>query len=696
MEQHSRPAMPRIRRRSLLAGGAALTGLGLSSVSPGSALAAPAAGLGVSATRTDHGLVATQCNVRTGAVATQHNGRPLVYLISDGNPVSFNVVNGDTGTLVGTFPLPPKSIGSFPCVAPDGTAYFSVRDGKSSLVHRYDPRTNEVEFLVESPTGDAVVRALRIDGDQLYGSTYPNARAFRHDLTTGETHDYGRVIDSTDKYAWGFEKVGNELYVGTGIGDGNVVVVDIATGEKTELPLPKEYDDTLTYFYWFRRIGHLVAMAFSPGLTGGTNTLFWDTRARQWVHDGAIPTFLNLNGPITEATPDGRAYYKSEDEIWEFDSTTGAVTPTGWIDTGLAATGSHRTLGMAMVGPGRRARPILFGGNNDGSFWRFDPGTGEHRSFGPAFEGAPLTAHTLAVGPEQRVYTSTYLGPGATGRFDPETGSTEVLESPGQVDSFLSYHDELLLGSYANAVVHRGTPSQPWDFGTNPSLQFQLIEWDQDRIIRMATDGTQIAFGTVADYGVTGGALTLLDPGGTPQVYRDLIPAQSVCSVVYGPDGLVYAGTSIRGGLSSPIGSGDAELIVFAPASRSMVHHTVPVADNDVVAELAVGPDERIWGITNTGHVFAFDPGQRTVTADIDLGTGQSPSPWGRASTLQAHPTDGLLYGIAGKKVFAFDPATRAWEFLDDHEYKQLAIADDGTVYAIDDTSLFSFTVQHT
>ncbi|OYN90169.1 NHL repeat-containing protein [Parenemella sanctibonifatiensis] len=689
------PVQPfNLSRRGLLAAGA-LTGVGLVGL-PGltSRAYAAEADLGLTAHVADRGVVATERNVRSGAIGPSLRRTPLLYLLSDGNPVSFNVLDTETGELVGSFPLPPKSVGGYPSVADDGRVYLTVRDGKSTLVYRYDPKLNDVEFLVESPTGDAVTRNLRVDGDMMYGCTYPRAKAFAYNLVTGETRDYGKVAEGTDTYAWGFEKVGGNLYVGTGIGQGHAVKIDIETGEKTELPLPQEYDERLTYFYWFRRIGSLVAMAFSPGLEGGTNVLFWDTEAEDWVHDGGIPTFLSLNGPITQATPDGRVWYKSEGEIHEFNSATGKVTATGWIDTGLEETGSHRTLEMMMVGRGRTARPMLYGGNNDGSFWSFDPASGEHEFFDTVVEGAPLTTNSLGVGPDGRVYVPTYLGPGVTTRFDPVAGTSEQLSSPGQVDTVFTVGSQLLLGSYPGALVHSGDPAQEWDFGTNPALDFNLKAEAQDRIVAADGDGTRYAMGTVADYGVTGGALTIVEADGSRQVYRDLIDRHSVVAVLWGPDGLVYAGSSIRGGLSSPNGSGDAELLVFDPDAGSLVHHVVPVAKNDTICELALGADGQVWGITKSGSFFAFDIESRTVTTTIAHGMGGTGSPWGSGCTLVSHPSDGLLYGLADNKLFALDPATESWQVLDDgHALKRLSVAATGKLYTVDETHLYEVTI---
>ncbi|MBZ2199553.1 hypothetical protein [Occultella gossypii] len=695
----SHPARFRYRRRlhRLVPAGAALAVAAalLVATPAGAEPEVPTAegALAVSATVVDLGVAATQVNVRTGVTAVFPDGTPVAYVLSDGNPVSFNVINVETGALISSFPLPPKSIGGYPAVAPDGSAYFGVRDGRSTLVYHYDPLTNDVEFLIESPTGDSVTRSLVVGENGLvYGTTYPRAKAFTYDPQTGEVVDFGSVTTG-DAYGWGLEEVNGTMYIGTGIGEGHVMTVDTATREIAELALPPEYDEALTYFYRFQQVGDLVAMAFSPGLPGGTNTAFWDTVNQEWACEGAIGTFLQLNGPYTQATPDGVMYYKSGGEIWSFDSSDCSTAATGWADLGLS--GSHRVLDLVMVGEADAAEPWLVGVNNDGSMWRFNPSTGEHAEFESEVLGAPLTAHTVTSGPDDQIYVSTYLGPGTISRYDPATEQITQLNGPGQADSWLTYGDEVLVGSYPNAIVHRGDPAQPWDWGTNPAHAFQLIGDAQDRVISMATDGALVALGTVSDYGVRGGALTITDMNGTIDVYRDPVPNQSVTSVAFGADGLVYAGTSIRGGLSSPNSPLDAHLVVVDPATGTQEFAGVPVPGNDVVAALAVR-GETVWGLTNTGMVFGFDTASRTVTSTTDLGTGRSASPWGLGSTLQANPVDGLLYGIAGESVFVFDPATQEFRILTEPGFKRLTITTSGQLYAVGATNLYRIDLEGT
>src|SRR5690625_2504136 len=49
---------------------------------------------------TDHGVAATEVNVRNGAVGTLPDGRDVVHMHSNGNPVSYNVVDIDTGEVL--------------------------------------------------------------------------------------------------------------------------------------------------------------------------------------------------------------------------------------------------------------------------------------------------------------------------------------------------------------------------------------------------------------------------------------------------------------------------------------------------------------------------------------------------------------------------------------------------------------------
>ena len=651
--------------------------------------------LDLTAEVTDHGVTAAEVSTSIAAVGTLPDGTDVMYLPSAGEPASLSVVDIDTGELVAYHEIPPKTLAGTIEVLDDGSAYFALRDGGGVILYHWDAATDEVTEIVENPAGELVIRRMIMEDGILYGSTYPNSKVFSYDPETGEVHDYGSMV-SDDIYADGFAVHEGMAYVGTGMEVGRALTLDLETGEVTELEVPAEYDEVLTRFYSFRQVGDLIAMAFSPGADGGLdsmNTLFWDTTSDEWVCDGAIPHWPTLNTPYSPATQDGRMYYKAEGEIFEFDAADCSIEETGWAQTDLEDTGDHRALSLRTSGEGEDATYQLIGLNRDGSFWSFDVETGEHEFFESEVPAPPLTAHSVHVADDDRVYMGTYSGPGTLGRFDPASGEMEAIDGPGQADSWLNFGDQLLVGSYGNAVVHAGDPHAEWDWGTNPAEEFRLItDHQQDRIVDQATDGELAALATVSDYGVRGGALTLTDMQDRRDTYRDLVEFQSTASVTFGQDGLIYAGTSIRGGLSSTNSPLDAHLVVFDPEAGEVVDAIVPVEDNSVVAGVATVGDS-IWGVTNSSDLFEFDTTTQEVVEVHDLGTATSASPWGLASTVQLG-ADGLLYGVAGTDVFAFDPQTGAQQILlEDTGYKRMDIADDGTIYVIDGTNLYEVTI---
>lgn len=641
---------------------------------------------------TDHGPVGTEVSTSQAEVGTLPDGTNVQYIAGTGSPGVFTVMDVETGELIDAQEVPPKT-GAGPIQAlPDGSAYFNFRDGQGIIFYHWDAETHEITEVLTDPAEGKLVRELQLGEDGLlYGSTYPNTRVFSYDPETEEVRDYGNILESgdADTYAEGFSVHEGTAYVGTGMQNGNLVSLDLDSGETTEMDLPSAYEG-IERFYRFRQVGDLIAMAFSPSISG-TTTLFWDTIGEEWVCDGAIDTTLSLNNPYTEPTEDGRLFYKADDEIWEFDSADCSVSPTGWIDTDLEDTGTHRALNQFISIDGEET---LLGLNRDGTSWSFEPATGEQQIFDNQVPGSALRAHSLHVASDERVYMGTYNGPGALGRFDPATQEMEQIEGPSQADSFLTLHDDLVMGSYGNAVVHRGDPAAEWEYGTNPSEQFRLIDAQQDRIVDQDTDGELVAMATVADYGVRGGGLTLTDMSDRGVTYRDLVEAQSTASVAFGDDGLLYAGTSIQGGLSSEDSPLDAHLLVVDPQSGGILDSVVPVEGNPVVAGIAVR-DGTVWAITNSADLVEYDTDTREVVEVHDLGTEQSSSPWGLASTIQENPVDSLLYGISGTEVFVFDPESGEMEvLLGDTEYKRLDIAADGTVYVIDETNLFSFDVE--
>ena len=304
-----RPA-PTARRIAGTSGLALLLSMALGGTA---ALAQPSTGgLDLSIDVTDHGPAAAgQVSTSVLDVGTLPDGTNVLYAPAAGEPSSLSVVDIDTGELIDTQLVPPKTLAGATYVFDDGSLLFNLRDGSGVNHYRWDAQTHEIELAFENPAGERLVRSLEADEDGvLYGVTYPNAKLFSYDPDTGDLHDYGS-LDSNDSYAEALAVHNGVAYVGTGMESGHFVAVDLDSGETTRIEVPAGYEQ-ITRFYKSQLVGDLVATVFSPGISGGTNTLFWDTTEGEWVCDGAIPRTVSLNAPFTGPTHDGRMFYKSQ------------------------------------------------------------------------------------------------------------------------------------------------------------------------------------------------------------------------------------------------------------------------------------------------------------------------------------------------------------------------------------------------
>ena len=177
-----------------------------------------------------------------------------------------------------------------------------------------------------------------------------------------------------------------------------------------------------------------------------------------------------------------------------------------------------------------------------------------------------------------------------------------------------------------------------------------------------AADGS-VAMGTVAPYGRYDGSVTLWRPGGTP-VTRPV--DQSVTALAYS-GGLLYAGTSLRGGLGSAPPAGapakDATLYALDPASGAVraEYHLPAVTDKVWWSITALAAfDGKLWGIAE-GYLFSLAPGATKPTlvrklADVNT-TGTATAAWHDAELITVPGDPGHLYGALGDTLFTLDTA---------------------------------------
>lgn len=627
----------------------------------------------------DLGVAMRAPNVRLSDVDVLADGTPVAYLFSDGEPVSFNVVDLRSGEVLDSHEMPPYSVASAIDVAADDTVYLSVRSPNDGTLWRYEPAAGALTRVASGVAGEQMLRTIDVDGTTLYGTTFPNAELYALDLTSGELTEYGRVAESGD-YAWGLEAEGGDVWVGAGT-PAQLYDVDPADGAATPLPLP---DAVVASGGFIQRIETHGDLRFlSHRAVAGATVTVMDRTA-------AVVDTLFVNGlwNSTEASADGTFYYLDADNrVQGHDVGARVSRPLALAPEVEGATAGTSRLFLAELGTAEFPGQTVAGVRTDGRIWRQNVTTGHGDVLDAPAIGSPVTTMSIGEGGDGQVYVGAYLSPGVMARVDPATGAVEQLDGPEQADAIAAHEDLTVIGSYPEAVFHAARAGEPWEWGVNPAhvLTLGRAATGQDRPRSLVSAGDVVAAGTIANYGELGGALTLFDPvTGEHTLHRDVVEDQSIASLAYA-DGMVYAGTSIHGGLSSVPTQTTAEVFAWDVVTDSLVA-SGPVEGATVIHALVVDGVGRVFGMTDNGVLFEYDTTTHNVVRSVQTGI-RNANTWGDQSDLGYNRLDGQIYGSVADKLLRIDPSDLSVEVLRGSGARNSTVAH-GDVWLTDETNV--------
>lgn len=580
-------------------------------------------------------------------------GKPMLYgstYLSSPAGVWFFAVDPVTGDIVKMLHMTDSWGGYHVDAAPDGKVYLAPLEqtGKADL-WMYDPQTGVIKIVATAPeTGsyNFLFGLTVAPWNKVYVGAYPSGKVYEYDPTTGNLNDLG-VVASGDRYPKALIALpGKRLLIGDGA-PAHLVVYDIASGQKTEV-LPPQYSN-YSFAYNVARVDNDV---FVQMVVPGQRVLHFNATDMSFL--GEVPSAAGTWGMSILKIDDNRYYIQGTDTdtgqsgIFENNLSTGELslaTPDAfwagkdvwWVDV-----------------DGQRWVTSI---GTSGDWARWNPATGQLITHRLALPGAPTAITALQTGPDGKIYGGTYET-NALFSFDPATDQTHVFGPiakgrSGEILSMASTDGKLFMGSYTYAVLTAFDPTKPWNPGTDPATSNpidlgsmgdqQYRPWD----MTVGDDGNVYA-ATGAAYGFLGGALTQIDPS-TYQMHswRYLAGDQNLFSLAPGT-GQLYIGSTDHGdGVDA---TGDAQLLVWNEGSQSVTYHTAPVAGASTIEALATAFDGTVYGTTDNGQWFSFDPATQTVT---QLGA----FPLGTALGLKPG-LDGQIYGHTSDAIFRIDPAT--------------------------------------
>ncbi len=558
-----------------------------------------------------------------GTVAPGPNGRTAIWNVSTGKPAYLNAIDPATGASLISAPLPGAD-GSYAVAAtPDGSIYAGTYN--NGHLYRWRPGSgNTVEDLGRPIASESIIWRITTDEQgNVYGGTYPNGKVFKYDGTTGAVRDYGQVA-AGQPYVKSIDYADGKVYTGS-LPDAHIMEVDVATGAITELPTPPGLGDVkgkVVYDLNTRcgRVYVRISTAF-PG-----PMYVWDIATRTWVDE--IPNAHGLD--ISPLGDNGEIYLIQASELKKYDPASKTLTGTGLTFTGRIQ--NARSIGWAELGlpdyPGKSVVGTLWRGDE----FRYNPQTGKSEIFQTQVRREPIEILSVAGG-KDKIYAGGFLN-GGVSVVDPTTGAA-TFNRFSQVEALMEGKDgKLWIGAYPEARLYSYDLSQPWSSpeyspgppGTpdNPKLAVNLHPELQTRARALTEVNGKIAVGTVPDGDRLGGALAIYDPKtGTTQTFRNVVQDESIFGLT-ARGGTVYGGTSIIGGLATtPPTRTEGTVFAWDVNHSRKLWETTPVAGAATVSSVTFGPDGLLWGVAGK-TVFAVDPSCGTVLKSFVLGTTSS------------------------------------------------------------------------
>jgi hypothetical protein len=590
-------------------------------------------------------------NFIVGPGPTEGTERLYFNFRQDGGKFFLVCVDPDTGQA--TQIKSPAGTGAYGfIVGPDNRIYLGTHEGPepedNGQMLVFDPRKPEegIRALGRPAPSESYLWMYTLGPDgKIYGCTFPSAKLVSFDPKTGQLADLG-VMDPDQKYTRSIcTGPDGRIYLGVGFGRANVVVYDPKTGEHKAI-LPEEYrkapEQTLATVYTGED-GNVYATAIAMTVLNGDPE----------------------NGELTR--PESVTLRFKGDACEEVNP---AETP--------GATQRHPELHLK---DGR----VLSNATLDGDYTLTKPdGTSETKHFDYKSDGAGL--FMVANGPLGRIYGSSAM-PCQIFSYDPASGALENPGNPtevaGEIYSMLDHHGTLYVCAYPESFLSKWDPSKPWNYGRTPESNPRGLGplgpgHLRPRAMVHGPD-EKLYIGSYPEYGRHGGSLGVWDPAADRLVenYHPLIPNQSVVTLAFDPQsGLVFGGSSTAGGGGTNPVEPEAKFFAFDPAKKALKFAETPFPGMQNLRSMAL-LGRRIYGVADDDKLFVYDIDKGEYIHKAPIGLGPVPdcslAPW----------KDGKLYGLAGNKVFRFDPDALKAEVLAEYT---------GTVgcgFAIDDHGIY-------
>jgi outer membrane protein assembly factor BamB len=318
--------------------------------------------------------------------------------------------------------------------------------------------------------------------------------------------------------------------------------------------------------------------------------------------------------------------------------------------------------------PARRSNPLavgdtLVGGIDSDGRLRLTR-QGQARLVPTDYAGAPRTIYSVGCEYRGRIFGGTF-SPANTFGYDPADGRLtdfgQLSSGTTQVYDILGHERGLFLSSYMNASVDLFDPDAPLKKGENPRKVVTMAGQERPTQEILGPDG-MLYTGTVPAKGRLGGALLRVDVGDlSHRTWENIIPDQSILRLCAVPEtGEVLGVTTVNGGSSAIPTETEACLFLWDCKREAVAFRARPLPGTASYGAVVRAANGLVYGVADDRY-YAFDPAARKTVF-----TGTLPIKSLRFPGLADDPIGdrGLIYGVGDDAVFAINPADQGAEVV--------------------------------
>lgn len=608
-------------------------------------------------------------------------GKDEIYFGTNGSPAVFYAIDAFTGEVNFSQKLPGEDVIWAVTIGSDQNVY--VAGTQTGRLYRYIPESKQFETIGTNPSNRWVWDLDASPDGKIYGSTYSNqgGKAFVYDIASNEFTDLGIAKEGQD-YVRGGGVSGRYFYAGIGT-TGHLIRYDRMTLEKTEIILPVTGENS--------SISNIFAYGGKLFVISGSRTLILDEETHEVLHFITNDSGMPIDAYVSPPSPDEEdlVYFRSRrnSRLYTYNTATDEFK----VANGAPILPNELTKGMGWIqlkdGP-NAGRHVLAVVTQELHVTLYDPVEGTTSSYVPDGTRTGINIQSLEIGPDGNLYMGGYQG--AMSVYDPQREQFILQEKePHQIEGIGFLNDKVYFGIYGGAIIYEFDPNKEYNPILNPRIAYD-IQNRQSRPFTFASGDNKLFIGTVADYGLLSGALTVHDADArTWKEYPNIVPNQSVIGLAY-LDGKVYGGTSIWGGLGVEPTEAEAKLFEWDVAAEKVTYADAPPVPDFtplMIGELSIGSDGNVWGIMwgstpssdNAFALFVMDPETKQLVKSRIMNTGARASSW--RPFFMRWGEDGMLYTTLGRELHVFHPETLESQKLLDTPVHLMDLGPDGSIY---------------